>query len=105
MSDHYRVQRNALVSHADHVAEEVSRWRNAGEAMKGAAVESIAFTKAGHEIADAYSKIVRDFAWTAWRVGGTLEGCSLVLHGTAENYGKAEAVISDDLAHRREWQL
>ncbi|MFB4296346.1 hypothetical protein [Actinomadura sp. NTSP31] len=105
MADHYKVQRNALRNHAVHVEAEVSKWRAAGEAMKGAEVESIAFTRAGGQIAAAYSKIVHDFAWTAWKVGGTFEGCALVLQGTVKNYGKADAIISDDIANRREWQF
>lgn len=99
VKDRYGIQREVLAQYAKDVGGEAPEWNQAGDRLKTAEVESIAFTSYGIGIYSAYEKLVNDYAWNAWRVGMTLRRIEQILENTRQNYGKAEAIVTDKITN------
>ncbi|MFL6054210.1 MAG: hypothetical protein ACJ72W_15010 [Actinoallomurus sp.] len=95
--DRFSVQKKALNGYAVDIGSETNSWVHAGNAIKGGVVDASAFTNEGARIANAYSDLVADYSWYAWRIGTTLDKVAGTLHAVARRYGEAEAVIKDNI--------
>lgn len=97
MTDKYENERTALRGYAKDVGQEASPWGASANNLKGAKIDSLAFTSSGGKIAANYERLVNEYSWYAWRIGVTLHNIGTALNETANNYGDTEKKIKDDI--------
>jgi len=95
--DEFKVQKQLLRRYAKTMGDEAPLWDASANRLKEATMEAIAFTGNGDRIAKAYDQLVVDYVWYAWRIGQTMSKVEKALQTTADNYGKAEKRIADDI--------
>lgn len=95
--DEFKVQKELLGRYAKNMGDEAPDWDASANRLKEATMEAIVFTGHGERIAQAYDQLVVDYTWYAWRVGQTMSKVEKALQTTADNYGKAEKRIADDI--------
>ena len=93
----YANDRKVLKQYADDVAVQAPVWNSSAMRVKGAHVHDLTFTADGRDFFSEYQKLVDEHAWYAWRISVVLNGVGEALYETARNYGRAEAIIEDDI--------
>jgi hypothetical protein len=95
--DQYEQDREALRLYAGDVRSQAPAWDASGRRLNEASVHDLTFTGDGHHFFTEYQELVAEHAWYAWRIGVVLGKVGDALETTARNYGRAEAVIEDDI--------
>jgi len=91
-------ERRFLRRHAGEIQDQVQVWDSSAYRIKEAECPAVAFTEAGREFAASYEAFVNDYAWYAWRIGVTLNNLSNAVDRVADNYGKVEEKIENDVS-------
>ncbi len=95
--DEFKVQKELLRRYAKTMGDQTPLWDASAARLKDASMESIVFTGHGDRISKAYDQLLIDYVWYAWRIGQTMSKVEKALKTTADNYGKAEKRIADDI--------